>query len=91
LHTREAISNVKQVGVVCGADESEMARAVNNLFISGLSRMKSCRDVENSSKVSMASENEEESIKEIENLAVRQLCGELAEELFDDELMTAIN
>jgi hypothetical protein len=39
----------------------------------------------------MASENEEESIKEIKNLAVRQLCGELAEELFDDELMTAIN
>lgn len=81
----DAVSNVRQLGVVFGFCESEMVSSVKEIFDLEAARVSTASNFDKCEVLSQETDSEVESIENIESRAIKQLCGELLEEVFDDD------
>jgi len=79
-----AVLNFKQLGITPGSSEDEMSTEVKLLLASMHDTNSVINDPETIDELSQYSEDED-SLDDLEKIAVKQLCGDLLEELYDDD------
>ena len=81
------VSNILQLGVNVGSCEADRLSLVKQLSASAVGSVPTKTDPQNFESFPLDSDNEE-SLEELEKSAIKEVCGELMDEVYDEEIIT---
>lgn len=79
----DSLNLIEQVGIKYGSYKEELERVVQQIFV--LDNNKPSYDLEGNGESDYESDFEEDSIEKLEQRAVKSLCEDLLEEVYDDD------